>query len=79
MKIFGQEYPLRARVESIQGYSAHADQKGLLDWAKPIVPGLRHTFVVHGDPEPAITLGEELGRLGARNVAVPELGDMFQI
>ncbi|MCP4542351.1 MAG: MBL fold metallo-hydrolase [Chloroflexi bacterium] len=79
VRIFGQEHRLRARVESIQGYSAHADQKGLLDWAKPIAPGLRHTFVVHGDPDPAMTLGKELGRLGARNVAVPELGDMFQI
>jgi metallo-beta-lactamase family protein len=79
VKIFGQEYPLRARVETINGYSAHADQKGLLDWAKPIAPNLRHAFVVHGDPDPAMTLGDKLGRLGARDVAVPEQGDTFQI
>ncbi len=79
VKIFGQEYPLRARVETINGYSAHADQKGLLNWAKPIAPDLRHAFVVHGDPEPAMTLGNELGRLGARDVVAPERGDVFQI
>jgi metallo-beta-lactamase family protein len=79
VRIFGLEYPLRARVESIQGYSAHADQKGLLNWAKPIAPNLQHAFVVHGDPEPARTLGDELSRLGVRNVAVPERGDAYQI
>jgi metallo-beta-lactamase family protein len=79
VKIFGQEYPLRARVETINGYSAHADQKGLLDWTRPIVHDLQHVFVIHGDPDPATTLGNELRRLGARNVAVPEQGDVFQI
>lgn len=79
VKIFGEEYPLRARVETLNGYSAHADQRGLLDWAEPIAPNLRQAFVVHGDPDPALTLGAELGRLGAREVAAPELGDVFQI
>ncbi|HET92284.1 MAG TPA: MBL fold metallo-hydrolase [Chloroflexi bacterium] len=78
VKIFGEEYPLRARVETINGYSAHADQKGLLDWARPIAPGLRHAFVVHGDPDPAETLADGLHRLGVRHVAVPEQGEVFQ-
>ena len=79
VRIFGREYPLRARVESIHGYSAHADQKGLLDWAKPIAPGLRHAFIVHGDPDPAAALGDELGRMGVGQVAVPGRGDVFQV
>jgi metallo-beta-lactamase family protein len=79
VKIFGEEFPLRARVEAINGYSAHADRNGLLGWAEPIARGLRHAFVVHGDPDPAAALAEGLGQLGVRNVAVPELGDVFQI
>jgi metallo-beta-lactamase family protein len=79
VKIFGEEFPLRARVEAINGYSAHADRDGLLDWARPIAPGLRRAFVVHGDPEPAAALAGDLGQLGARNVSVPERGDVFQI
>jgi metallo-beta-lactamase family protein len=79
VKIFGEEYPLRARVEKINGYSAHADQQGLLDWARPILPGVRHAFVVHGDPDPAQTLGDRLSRLGARQVSVPKQGEVFQI
>ena len=79
VKIFGQEYPLRARVETINGYSAHADRKGLLGWAKPIARDLRQVFVVHGDPDPAAALAEGLGDIGVRNAVVPGEGDVFQI
>jgi metallo-beta-lactamase family protein len=79
VKIFGEEYRLRARVEAINGYSAHADQKGLLDWAEPIAPGLQHAFVVHGDPGPAQILGDGLHRLGAAQVSVPAQGEVFQV
>jgi metallo-beta-lactamase family protein len=79
IKIFGEKFPLRARVEAIDGYSAHADRKGLLDWAKPIARGLKQAFVVHGDPKPAAALAEGLSQLGTHNVAVPEQGEVFQI
>ena len=79
VKIFGEEFPLRARVEAINGYSAHADRDGLLGWAAPVARGLQHAFVVHGDPEPAATLADGLRQLGAPNVAVPEMGDVFQM
>ncbi|MDY6875632.1 MAG: MBL fold metallo-hydrolase [Chloroflexota bacterium] len=79
VKIFGREYPLCARVETINGYSAHADRDGLLGWAKPIARDLRHAFVVHGDPDPAAALADGLRQLGVRNVAVPGQGDVFRV
>jgi metallo-beta-lactamase family protein len=79
VKIFGEEFPLRARVEAVNGYSAHADRNGLLSWAKPIARGLQHAFVVHGDPDPAAALADDLRQLGTRGVAVPKQGDVFQI
>ncbi len=79
VRIFGEEYPLRARVETINGYSAHADQKGLLDWAEPIARDLRHAFVVHGDPDPANTLADGLHHLGVREVSVPKQGAAFSV
>jgi metallo-beta-lactamase family protein len=79
VKIFGEEFPVRARVEAINGYSAHADRSGLLGWAEPIARDLQHAFVVHGDPEPAAALADGLRQLGVRNVAVPEQGAVFQV
>ncbi len=79
VRIFGEEYPVRARVEVINGYSAHADQKELLEWARPIAGGLQQAFVVHGEPEAAATIARELSNAGVRRVAVPELGDEFEL
>ena len=79
VKIFGQEYPLRARVETINGYSAHADRDGLLGWVKPVAQDLRQAFVVHGDPDPAAALADGMRRLGVRQVAVPAQGDVFRL
>ena len=79
VKIFGERFPLRARVETINGYSAHADRNGLLNWAAPIAQELRHVFVVHGDQVPATALAEGIREMGAKSVAVPSQGESFQI
>ena len=79
VRIFGEEFHLRARVEAIHGYSAHADRNGLLEWAKPIVRDARHVFVVHGDPKPAAALADGLRQLGAHDVVAPEQGAVFQV
>jgi metallo-beta-lactamase family protein len=79
VKIFGKRYPLRARVETINGYSAHADRNGLLGWVRPIAKDLQHAFVVHGDPDPAAALAEGLREEGVRQAAVPGQGDVFQV
>ena len=79
VRIFGEKYPLRARVETINGYSAHADREGLLGWVEPIAHDLRHAFVVHGDLEPAAALAEGLHSLGVREAHVPEQGNVFRI
>ncbi|HDD25094.1 MAG TPA: MBL fold metallo-hydrolase [Chloroflexi bacterium] len=79
VKIFGQEFPLKARVETINGYSAHADRDGLLGWAEPIAGSLQQAFVVHGDPEPAAALSDSLRQIGVSNVVVPQRGDVFSV
>lgn len=54
LKIFGDEVPLRARVEIINGYSAHADRKELNAWIDAVrakSPSLTKVYLVHGEPE----------------------------
>ena len=34
VKVFGEDISVNARIESIQGYSGHADQKGLLNFVE---------------------------------------------
>jgi metallo-beta-lactamase family protein len=79
IKIFGEKHPLRARVEVINGYSAHADRAGLVNWARPLLPHLQQVFVVHGDPEPANALAGGLRDEGARWVEVPAQGARYEL
>jgi metallo-beta-lactamase family protein len=54
LKIFGDEIPLRAQVEVINGYSAHADRSELNAWidkVKAASPELGPVWLVHGEAE----------------------------
>ena len=76
IKVFGDEVPLRARVEILDGYSAHADRTGLLAWTdavKATSPDLERVFLVHGEPEAQDALAASLGERGYRATA-PEPG-----
>ena len=78
VKIYGDEYPVRARVERIDGYSAHADQGELLAWASHFdKERLQKTFLVHGEKEAAFTLAGKLSEQRHRAVEVPTLGQTF--
>ena len=73
VRIFGDEYKLRAKVEIINGYSAHADRSELLSWIKSACEGgrLQKVFVVHGDPPKSRALAEGIRELGVPDVLVP--------
>ncbi len=78
IKIFGEDYDLRARVVSLTGMSGHADRSELLEWAGHLKTPPRQTFLVHGEPDAAFALAERLKTdLGFDQVHVPELGQRF--
>ncbi|MEW6428215.1 MAG: MBL fold metallo-hydrolase [Thermodesulfobacteriota bacterium] len=62
--IDGRNVPVRAAVQVLSGYSAHADQQGLLDWvaAMPERPG--GIKLVHGEEEARRVLGEKFRAQG---------------
>jgi len=53
VRILGQRYPVRTRIEQISGFSAHADKNELLKWLAGLEKAPRHVFVTHGEPETA--------------------------
>lgn len=58
VNLFGERVPVRARVHTIGGLSAHADRDLLLEWLGHFVPPPRQTFVVHGESSAAQALTE---------------------
>ena len=80
VKIFGDEFPVKAEVKVITGFSGHADRDELLAWAGAMQKKPAHTFVVHGEPESAQALADNLtAGLGFKNISVPDMGQSFDI
>jgi len=80
VRIFGEEYQLRAQVETINGLSAHADRGELLEWTGHLQKRPSHTFIVHGEEDASTALAEALQReQGFAHAAVPQLGQKFTV
>jgi metallo-beta-lactamase family protein len=79
--IFGDDYPVRARVMKIDGYSAHADHNGLLHWLKAAQEqgSLKKLFLVHGELESSETLARAARQQGVPEVYIPARGKMFEL
>lgn len=78
--IFGEAVPVRARIYTVGGLSAHADQAGLIGWLKGFHAPPRHTFVVHGEAGAAAHFAEALeAQLGWRDVHVAQQGESVNL
>lgn len=78
ISIMGDKYTVNARVESIHGYSAHADQAGLLKWIATASARPRNVFLVHGEAEAKHALQMKLSEHGFSSV-IPSVLDEFEI
>lgn len=75
--LHGEQVPIRAHVERINGFSAHADQRELLSWLRGFKAPPKQTFVVHGEPEASAALANLIKQELGWNVTVPALNEVF--
>jgi metallo-beta-lactamase family protein len=64
VRLNGKRVDIRARVHALTGYSAHADQQGLIEWVESISGRPRHIKLVHGEPQAQRALAEILREKG---------------
>ncbi len=79
VRVFGVERSLEAEVVVMDAFSAHADRDDLLDFVGRCRKSLRKVFLVHGEEEQMLPLGERLARLGIPGVHAPMLGEFARI
>ena len=77
--IFGEPIRLRAEVAKLNELSAHADQRELLHWMKPMAGSLKKVFLVHGEPLQSSALARIIQQEFNIEVVVPRRGDVFQL
>ena len=72
MKRDGQRFDIRAAVHTISGYSAHADQKDLVNFVKRMRVKPRQIRIVHGDHSAKLELQRKYRALvPAADVIIP--------
>lgn len=78
VKIFGEEYSLKAEVIVMNSLSAHADGNELLEYCNNFDKSrLQKIFLVHGEFDQQVKFMGRLNEAGFKNVYIPERGDAF--
>ncbi|GBD43903.1 Ribonuclease [bacterium HR40] len=81
VRIHGHAVAVRARIRSLDSFSAHADRSELLAWAKARLPVSQAVFLTHGDPTALEALRDGLVGAGFEpdGILVPELDERFAL
>ena len=80
VRIFGQTVPVRARIYTVGGLSAHADQAALLNWLRGFHRPPGQTFVVHGEAGASANFKRAIEeQLGWPDVYRPAPGDSVSL
>ncbi len=79
VRIHGQFFKVRARIEKIFGFSAHADRKALFKWLAALRSPPERVFVTHGEEQAALSVAKAIKNRMGWKVSVPEYKDEFEL
>ena len=79
VRIHGNNYPVRAKVEQIQGFSAHAGRQELFAWLDAFQSPPARLFLTHGEKESSQSLFDLIRRKKKWKIAIPKYLDDFEL
>jgi metallo-beta-lactamase family protein len=79
VNIFGDSIPVRARIETLNGFSAHAGQSELIHWYASLAPSKPQLFLTHGEDGPRKALAEKLKKKFAVKARLPALSEVAEV
>jgi len=79
VKIFGEVFYRRAEIATIGGFSAHAGQDQLIEYALAAQGKRDGIFLVHGEYAATTLLKTRLGENGLHNVHYPDLHQYVEL
>lgn len=77
--IFGEKFSVGARVLTLTNFSAHADQREIIDWLKQIPKPPKRLFLTHGEDGPRGVLKSVIEKELGWNVALPKLNEIVDL
>jgi metallo-beta-lactamase family protein len=79
VKLYGEKVVVRARVFTIGGFSAHADQALLLDWVSHFQNPKMRVYVVHGEPSVSESFASLVSERFGFLTHVPAMGEVIAL
>lgn len=79
LHIYGERIKLKAEVVVMNGFSSHADADELKCHVDPVASRCKNIFLVHGEMDQAAAFSETLARDGHAGVAIPAMGEQFEL
>jgi metallo-beta-lactamase family protein len=78
VEIYGETVKVNAKIYTINGFSAHADQQEILDWVSPVDQNTK-VVITHGEEVERDALAEKLKELGFNEILKPKLKDIITL
>lgn len=81
VRIHGEEVDVKARIRTLDCYSAHADQSELVAWVKSRLPVLKNIFLTHGTEDSRMGFEQKLASIGVHpsSIIKPMIDDKFRL
>ena len=79
IKIYGKYYTVEARIQLIEGLSAHGDQEDLINWLSALKNTPKCIYLVHGENIPADELRIKIQERYGFKCSVPLMGNEIEI
>jgi metallo-beta-lactamase family protein len=79
VRIHGQSYPVRMKIEKIDGFSAHAGMNDLIRWLNSFKSPPKHVFLTHGEDESILSLTDYLHSKDGWEVSAPAYMEEYDL
>ncbi len=79
VNIHSEKVAVKANIQNIDAYSAHADQNGLMSWLKNFNKGLKTLFLVHGEEKSQQVLADLIQKELGLHVVIPNWLDEIEL
>lgn len=79
IKIYGKYYDVKAKIEIINGLSAHGDQQDMLNWMSEITNKPNQVFIIHGEKQAADTFRVKIKDTFGWDCIIPKLYEIQEI
>lgn len=79
LRIYGKDYPVKAKILHLDMFSAHADQDDVMEWVSDIAQAPAKVFLVHGEENTMLDFKEFIAEKKGWICEMPDQGQVIDL